>query len=57
MRNRVVKRRMHRVLWKKLSRIYVLLSMAFRLSKTTQQSRKEVILLSPIHGLNGICPV
>lgn len=39
------------------SRIHVLLSMAFRLSKTTQQSRKEVILLSPIHGLNGICPV
>ena len=39
------------------SRIHVLLSMAFRLSKTTQQSRKEMILLSPIHGLNGICPV
>ena len=32
------------------SRIHVLLSTAFRLSKTTQQSRKEVILLSPIHG-------
>lgn len=32
------------------SRIYVLLSTAFRLSKTTQQSRKEVILLSPNHG-------
>lgn len=29
----------------------------FRLLKTTPQSRKEVILLSPIHGLNGICPV
>lgn len=39
------------------SRIHVLLSTVFRLSKTTQQSRKEVILLSPIHGLNGIRPV
>ena len=39
------------------SRIPVPLSTVFRLLKTTPQSRKEVILLSPIHGLNGICPV
>lgn len=32
------------------SRIHVLLSTVFQLSKTTQRSRKEVILLSPNHG-------
>ena len=39
------------------SKTHALLSTVFRSLKITQQSREEVILLSPIHGLNGICTV